>query len=208
MSFFSVIASSKLAASAIAVSAITLGGAGTAAFANALPTPAQQAAHDLIGAPSPNVSSTAANGAATAQKAAGQAASAAPSAPALPSAPAAGLPSTPNLSAANITDLCQTFVHGGLTSGSTDLKNLSVLAHGDANVSSYCATELQSGAAAGSAQGGANVSANADGSVTLPSTPAVPAVPALPSTPSLPSAPALPGAASGLASQATNAVQP
>ncbi|MEA5456359.1 protein tyrosine phosphatase [Sinomonas sp. JGH33] len=196
MSFFSVIASSKLAASALAVGALAVGGAGTAAYANALPAPAQQAAHDLIGAPSPSVPSALAKGTATADKAAGEAASAGPSAPAVPSSPVS-LPSTPDLSGVSLADLCQTFVHGGLTAGSAGLKDLTAAAHGEANITSFCAATLESGAAAGSgsAQVGANVSASADGSA-LPAAPSVPAVPS----------PAVPSPAAGIADDATNAL--
>ncbi|MDQ4503051.1 protein tyrosine phosphatase [Sinomonas sp. ASV322] len=190
MSFFSVIASSKLAASALAVGALAVGGAGTAAYANALPDSAQQAAHNLIGAPSPKVSSAVANATAAADKAA----PAVPSSPTLPSAPAS-LPSAPSLGGVSLADLCQTFVHGGLTAGSTGLTDLAAAAHGQANVTSFCSATLQSGAAAGSAQVGANVSVDADGSATLPSAPSLPNVPSV-------QAPALPAPAAGVADDA------
>src|SRR5215472_10843538 len=50
---------SAKAAAAAAVAVVGLGGVATAAFANALPSAAQQFAHDTIGAPSPHASNSA-----------------------------------------------------------------------------------------------------------------------------------------------------
>ncbi len=51
MSFFTVLATSKVAAGVLAAGAVAAGGTGVAAFNGVLPTEFQQTAHDLVGAP-------------------------------------------------------------------------------------------------------------------------------------------------------------
>jgi hypothetical protein len=53
MSVFSVLLSSKIAASALTAGVVAVGGTGAAAYTGVLPEPAQQAAHQFIGAPAP-----------------------------------------------------------------------------------------------------------------------------------------------------------
>ncbi|GAA1216895.1 hypothetical protein [Rhodoglobus aureus] len=59
MSIITTLVGSKIAAGLIAgVVVVGGGGAGAAAYANVLPTPIQEAAHDLIGAPAPEAIAT------------------------------------------------------------------------------------------------------------------------------------------------------
>jgi hypothetical protein len=53
LSVFTVLATSKFAAGALAAGVLTVGGTGVAAYAGALPAEVQLTAHELIGAPAP-----------------------------------------------------------------------------------------------------------------------------------------------------------
>jgi hypothetical protein len=59
VSIITTLVGSKIAAGVMAgVVVVGGGGAGAAAYANVLPTPIQEAAHDLIGAPAPEATAT------------------------------------------------------------------------------------------------------------------------------------------------------
>ncbi|MFP5368528.1 MAG: protein tyrosine phosphatase, partial [Actinomycetes bacterium] len=60
MSLFTVLATSKVAAGVLAASTIAVGGTGAAAVSGVLPAEAQQTAHDLFGAPAPQLAAEAA----------------------------------------------------------------------------------------------------------------------------------------------------
>ncbi|GAB4100890.1 protein tyrosine phosphatase [Sinomonas halotolerans] len=213
MSLFTVLASSKIAASAAALGALTVGGVGTAAYTGSLPAPAQEMAHSLIGAPAPAVAEAQAEGESRAQAAQASAEELAADAQAKGTSQldaakgeaeqaladarelaskAVGNGSDPaNL---DVLGLCTAHANGGLDADSTAYRSLSVSAEGEANIAAYCADVTAEAAAQGAA--------SATGSVEAPDAPAVPAVPAedaLPSAPA-PSLPAVPTEApSGLA---------
>ncbi|MEK0156171.1 protein tyrosine phosphatase [Arthrobacter oryzae] len=206
MSLFTIFATSKVAASALAAGTLAVGGTGAAAFAGALPADVQQSAHELLGAPAPRVggvSETATSGA-TAE------ASATPSASVDADAAAAGSVEGDDASAEASAaaavgpdatgpaayGLCTAFTKGGLAASSTGFTSLAVAAEGEANIDSYCADVV----AAGNAE--ANAAAKADGNkadvagsgaaAVDVEAPEVPEAPELPTQAAVPAAPELP----------------
>ena len=128
--------SSLLSAKAAAVAAVAvvgLGGVTTAAFANALPSAAQQFAHDTIGAPSPHASRSAHSGN---NAHAGH----------------SGTPVGPNATGAAAFGLCTAYAnavqHGTATQKAVAFGNLQKAAGGAANVASFCASVAHPGASA------------------------------------------------------------
>ncbi len=113
--------SAKAAAAAVAATA-TIGGLATAAYAGALPAPAQQFAHDAIGAPSPNASSH-------------------PSAQSTPVGPDATGPAAFGL----CTAYDHAKAHGTASQQAVAFRNLAAAAGGAANVDAYCATVAHPG---------------------------------------------------------------
>ena len=122
---------SAKAAAAAAVAVVGLGGVATAAFANALPSAAQQFAHDTIGAPSPHASHSAHPGNNT-------------------NADHSGTPVGPNASGAAAFGLCTAFTnatqHGSAAQKAVAFGNLEKAAGGAANVGSFCASVAHPGA--------------------------------------------------------------
>lgn len=110
-------------AAAAAVAAVALGGAASAAYAGALPAPAQKLAHDTIGAPSPHPSGS-------------------PGAHATPVGPDATGPAAFGL----CTAYKHAMVHGTAAQKSVAFRNLAAAAGGSANVTAYCATVAHPGA--------------------------------------------------------------
>jgi hypothetical protein len=110
------ILSAKAAAAAAAAAAV-LGGVATAAYAGALPAPAQQFAHTTIGAPSPHVSSSPGAHEAT--------------------------PTGPDASGPAAYGLCTAWTHakehGNAAQRSVAFRNLAAAAGGSSNISAYCA---------------------------------------------------------------------
>lgn len=203
MSLFTVFATSKVAASALAAGTLAVGGTGAAAFAGALPTDVQQSAHELLGAPAPHVGgvSETATAGATAE------ASATPSASA--SADAAGTGSDADASAeASATavgpdatgpaayGLCTAFTKGGLDASSTGFKSLAIAAEGEANIDSYCADVTAAGKAAAKAAAkseGSKVEGAGSGEAAADvQAPEVPEAPELPTEAAVPAAPEIP----------------
>jgi hypothetical protein len=207
MSLFTVLASSKIAASAAAVGALTVAGVGSAAYTGSLPTPAQQVAHNVLGAPAPALdeakgAATAAKSAVTdeaskatatatqaADKATGAAKSAvadaqgaAADAAAKAASTKAGASASVDAAGIDLPGLCTARANGGLDAASSAYKSLTLAAKGEANVNVFCADVLKASATG---------SAGANGTAAAPAAPAVPAVPTLPAAPALPSAPAL-----------------
>jgi hypothetical protein len=131
---------SARAAAAAAVAVVGLGGFATAAFADALPSSAQQFAHDAIGAPSPHSSSSAHHP--------GKHASARHS----------GTPVGPNASGPAAFGLCTAYAnasrHGTATQKAVAFRNLERAAGGAGNVASFCASVPHPGAS-GRPRGGA-----------------------------------------------------
>lgn len=198
MSLFTVFATSKVAASALAAGTLAVGGTGAAAFAGALPSDVQQSAHELLGAPAPHVggvSETAKTGAD-----ADAAASASPSASAAAAGDVAGENADAKASANAVGPdatgpaafgLCTAFTHGGLEATSTGFKSLAVAAKGEANIEGFCADVTAPGKSdshKAEVSGSGDAAANAE----APKAPAVPAAPELPTQAAVPSAPELP----------------
>jgi hypothetical protein len=124
---------SAKAAAAAAVAVVGLGGVTTAAFANALPTAAQQFAHDTIGAPSPHTSHS-------------------PNAHSNANGGHSGTPVGPNASGAAAFGLCTAFAnatqHGTAAQKAVAFSNLEKAAGGAANVASFCASIAHPGTSA------------------------------------------------------------
>ncbi|WP_077489346.1 hypothetical protein [Sinomonas mesophila] len=185
MSLFTLIASSKLAASAVALGTLAVGGVGTAAYTGALPEPVQQAAHELIGAPAPSVEDIVS----AAPELPTAAPSASPSAAA--EAKASAAPVGPDALGLEAAALCKAFGAGGLDVSSVAYRNLSAAAQGEANIGAYC--EVAGTSAGVGAEAG--VDAQAEVGASLPDAakalPSLPAEAAVPTAPALPSAPAV-----------------
>ena len=111
---------SARAAAAAAVAALSLGGLATAAFAGALPAPAQQFAHHTFGAPAARATRTA---------------GAHPSASAMPARPDATGPAAFGL----CTAWAHAKAHGIPSQQAVAFRNLAAAAGGVSNVATYCA---------------------------------------------------------------------
>jgi hypothetical protein len=124
---------SAKAAAAAAVAVVGLGGAATAAFAGALPSSAQQFAHDTIGAPSPRASHSAHASNNT-------------------NVGHSGTPVGPSASGPAAFGLCTAFAnatkHGTAAQKAVAFRNLEKAAGGAANVASFCASVAHPGAPA------------------------------------------------------------
>ena len=118
---------SARAAAAAAVAALSLGGFATAAFAGALPAPAQRFAHHTFGAP-------AAGG--------GQPTGTHPSATATPAGPGATGPAAFGL----CTAWAHAKAHGTPSQQAVAFRNLAAAAGGASNVAAYCAAVPHPGA--------------------------------------------------------------
>ncbi|MEV7133501.1 protein tyrosine phosphatase [Arthrobacter sp. NPDC093128] len=196
MSLFTVFATSKIAASALAAGTLAVGGTGAAAFAGALPSDVQQSAHELLGAPAPHfggVSETAtadANAAASASatpSASADAAAETDNAKAEASATAVG----PDATGPAAYGLCTAFTKGGLAASSTGFASLAIAAEGEANIDSYCADVVAAAKSNSHKVDGAG-SGDAAADVNTPKVPEVPEAPELPTQAAVPAAPEVP----------------
>ncbi len=110
--------SAKAAAAAVAAAA-ALGGLATAAYAGALPAPAQQFAHNTIGAPSPKPSHS-------------------------PASQPTATPVGPDATGPAAFGLCTAYshakAHGTASQKAVAFRNLAAAAGGAANITAYCAT--------------------------------------------------------------------
>ena len=117
----------KVAIGLLAGSAVVVGGAGVAAYADLLPTAAQQVAHDSIGAPLPRTGrSLAPTDEPTVAPTAVRTATTKPVGPDATGPAAHGL--------------CTAFAHGGLNVASTAYASLASAASGASNIATYCGT--------------------------------------------------------------------
>lgn len=150
---------SKIAAGLLAGAVIVVGGAGAAAYANVLPTSLQETAHDLIGAPDPEVAPTDVESTETvpdetqaADTESGEAdtddaepadtesdESATDDSPAIPTRVG------PDVTGSAAYGLCQAYTHGGLGVSSTPYASFVSQVDGDANIAAYCADIPQPG---------------------------------------------------------------
>ncbi|TAL42132.1 MAG: hypothetical protein EPN91_09125 [Salinibacterium sp.] len=115
------LAGNKLVIGLVAGGALVLGGAGFAAYADILPTDAQQTAHDLFGAPAPADDETITDETTPTPE---------------PSETAVG----PDATGPAAHGLCTAFTHGGLAVSSTAYQSLVTAANGAENIATYCAT--------------------------------------------------------------------
>lgn len=197
MSLFTVFATSKIAASALAAGTLAVGGTGAAAFAGALPADVQQSAHELLGAPAPHASGVSETATAGAAAEAESSSSATPSASADAAAAAEGKNANAEASATAVGPdatgpaaygLCTAFTNGGLAASSTGFASLAIAAEGEANIESYCAEVVAAGKSDSHKVEGAG-SGNAAADVNAPE---VPEAPELPTQAAVPAAPELP----------------
>jgi hypothetical protein len=118
---------SARAAAAAAVAALSLGGFATAAFAGALPAPAQQFAHHTFGAPAARATQTTGTHPAT-----------------------AGTPAGPDATGPAAFGLCTAWAHakahGTSSQQAVAFRNLAAAAGGASNVAAYCAAVPHPGA--------------------------------------------------------------
>jgi hypothetical protein len=119
----------KVAIGLLAGSAVVVGGAGVAAYADLLPAAAQQAAHDTIGAPLPRTDGSADPTDTTTD---------APTA--TPTVTRTATPVGPDATGPAAYGLCTAFTHGGLNVSSTAYASLVSAANGASNIATYCAT--------------------------------------------------------------------
>jgi hypothetical protein len=136
----------KIALGVLVAGAAVGGGVGVAASANLLPAAAQQAAHDVIGAPAPKTTATAT---ATAD------ATAEPTAEPTDGATAKSTPVGPDATGPAAFGLCTAFAHG-LNVSSTAYASLVSAADGASNIATYCATIPAPGQSASHPQHTAN----------------------------------------------------
>jgi hypothetical protein len=201
MSLFTVFASSKIAASALAAGTLAVGGTGAAAFAGALPADVQQSAHELLGAPAPHVSGVSETATSDASADAAASASATPSASADAAGSVEGENASGEASASAVGPdatgpaafgLCTAFAKGGLDASSTGFKSLAIAAEGEANIDGYCAGVTAAANATAKADSNkAEVSGNGGAAVDVEA-PKVPEAPELPTQAAVPAAPEIP----------------
>ncbi|WP_262452758.1 protein tyrosine phosphatase [Arthrobacter sp. A2-55] len=145
MSFFTTLVTSKIAAAALAAGTLAVGGTAAAAYTGTLPTPLQQSAHNILGAPAPVPSTTlAASTATTTTEAAAtteatEKATAGATEEATATESPLALPAGPDATGPAAYGLCQSFAHGGLDTSSTAYKSLAIAASGTTNIATYCA---------------------------------------------------------------------
>ena len=101
--------------------AVVAGGAGVAAYADLLPVPAQQVAHDSIGAPLPRTSDS-------------------PAPADTPTATPTSTPLGPDATGPAAFGLCTAYTHGGLAVSSTAYASLAGAANGASHIATYCAS--------------------------------------------------------------------
>jgi hypothetical protein len=135
---------SKIAAGLLAGAVIVVGGAGAAAYANVLPTSLQETAHDLIGAPDPEVAPTDVESTETIPDET-QAADTESDESATDDSPAIPTRVGPDVTGSAAYGLCQAYTHGGLGVSSTPYASFVSQVDGDANIAAYCADIPQPG---------------------------------------------------------------
>jgi hypothetical protein len=160
----------KIALGVLVAGAAVGGGAGVAAYTGTLPAAAQQAAHDVIGAPLPKTNGTASPTAdPTSEPTASTTAS--PSA----TASAKSTPVGPDATGPAAFGLCTAFAQG-LNVSSTAYASLVSAANGASNIATYCATIPAPGQSASHPQHTANPVPPADSSESKAPKPVLPGV--------------------------------
>jgi len=145
---------SKIAASLLAGALVVGGGAGAAAYANVLPTPLQETAHDLIGAPAPEIAATESepDEAESDDTESDEAVSDDTESDDAVSDEAESDDSSttatrvgPDVTGHAAYGLCNAYSHGGLGVSSTPYAAFVVAAEGEANIAAYCAEVTKPG---------------------------------------------------------------
>ncbi|OOP64920.1 hypothetical protein BMF89_01950 [Arthrobacter sp. SRS-W-1-2016] len=185
MSFFTALLTSKVAAGALAAGTLAVGGTAAAAYTGSLPTPLQQSAHNLVGAPAPAASAALATRATPTDTTteATEKATATDSPSATPVGPDATGPAAYGL--------CQAFTRGGLDSSSTAYRSLTIAASGASDIAAYCAAVVSPGESAShrpaeTGAGAATAHIPADAAGHVPAAPKLPVQAVVPSAPQLP----------------------
>jgi len=150
---------SKIAASLLAGALVIGGGAGAAAYANVLPTPLQETAHDLIGAPAPEIAATESESDETEadETASDESVSDETESESEETASDENESDDSSTKASRVGPdvrghaaygLCQAYAHGGLGVSSTPYASFVVAADGEANIAAYCAEVTKPGKSA------------------------------------------------------------
>ncbi|MDQ0212488.1 protein tyrosine phosphatase [Arthrobacter bambusae] len=217
MSFFTALLTSKIAAGALAAGTLAVGGTAAAAYTGSLPTPLQQSAHNLVGAPAPAPAASAALATPTDTTEATEATEAAE---ATEKATATDSPSAtpvgPDATGPAAYGLCQAFTRGGLDSSSTAYRSLTIAASGASDIAAYCAAVVSPGESAShrpaeTGAGAATAHIPADAAGHVPAAPKLPVQAVVPSAPQLPAqevVPTTPQQAAGTAHKPATAGRP
>lgn len=153
MSLITTLVGSKIAAGLLAGAVVIGGGTGAAAYANVLPTPLQEAAHDLIGAPEPEIAATEAVSDETVSEETDSESD---------DSATAGTNVGPDVTGHAAYGLCQAFTHGGLGVSSTPYASFVIAADGDENIAAYCADVVKPGKSAKHASAESDEDADSD----------------------------------------------
>jgi len=168
MSLITTLVGSKIAAGLLAGAIVIGGGTGAAAYANVLPTPLQEAAHDLIGAPESEIAAT--------EAVSDETVSEEPDSESTESeetvsdetdsesddSATAGTKVGPDITGHAAYGLCQAFTHGGLGVSSTPYASFVIAADGDENIAAYCADVVKPGKSAKHASAESDEDADSD----------------------------------------------
>jgi hypothetical protein len=211
MSFFTALLTSKVAAGALAAGTLAIGGTAAAAYTGNLPTPLQQSAHNLVGAPAPAASAALATRTTPTDTTEATEATEKATATDSPSATPVG----PDATGPAAYGLCQAFTRGGLDSSSTAYRSLTIAASGASDIAAYCAAVVSQGESAshrpaetGVGAATAHIPAAAG---HVPAAPKLPVQAVVPSAPQLPAqevVPATPQQAAGTAHKPATAGRP
>src|SRR5664279_1965431 len=158
MSLITTLVGSKIAAGLLAGAVVIGGGTGAAAYANVLPTPLQEAAHDLIGAPEPEIAATEAVSEETVSDETDSDETDSES----DDSATAGTKVGPDITGHAAYGLCQAFTHGGLGVSSTPYASFVIAADGDENIAAYCADVVKPGKSAKHASAESDEDADSD----------------------------------------------
>jgi hypothetical protein len=190
MSFFTALLTSKVAAGALAAGTLAIGGTAAAAYTGNLPTPLQQSAHNLVGAPAPAASAALATRTTPTDTTEATEATEATEKATATDSPSA-TPVGPDATGPAAYGLCQAFTRGGLDSSSTAYRSLTIAASGASDIAAYCAAVVSPGESASHRPAETGVGA-ATAHIPAAAAGHVPAAPKLPVQAVVPSAPQLP----------------
>ena len=149
MSIITTLVGSKIAAGLLAGAVVISGGAGAAAYANVLPEPLQETAHELIGAPAPEQTATETESDETVAD------EIVPDDTIVDETVSDDTVSDdssrsigPDVTGPAAYGLCQAYTHGGLGVSSTPYASFVIVADGEENIAAYCADVTKLGKSA------------------------------------------------------------